>query len=70
MLRTIFTSDFFKDSMYRHVLNPAEVVAGTLRVTGALSEPHPDWEEVALEPMFMGQSLHDPSQRRGLAHRP
>ena len=28
VLRTIFTSDFFKDSMYRHVLNPAEVVAG------------------------------------------
>ena len=41
VLRTIFTSDFFKDSMYKHVMNPAEVVAGTLRVTGALSEPHP-----------------------------
>ena len=65
VLRTIFTSDFFKESMYKHVMNPAEVVAGTLRVTGALSEPHPDWEEVALEPMFMGQSLHDPPSVEG-----
>ena len=65
VLRTIFTSDFFKESMYKHVLNPAEVVAGTLRVTGALSEPHPDWEDVALEPMFMGQSLHDPPSVEG-----
>ena len=65
VLRTILTSDFFKDSMYQHVRNPAEVVAGTLRVTGALSEPHPDWEDVALEPMFMGQSLHDPPSVEG-----
>ena len=65
VLRTIFTSDFFKESLYKHVLNPAEVVAGTLRVTGALSEPHPDWEDVALEPMFMGQSLHDPPSVEG-----
>ena len=65
VLRTIFTSDFFKESMYQHVLNPAEVVAGTLRITGALSEPHPDWEEVALEPMLMGQSLHDPPSVEG-----
>ena len=65
VLRTIFTSEFFKESLYRHVRNPAEVVAGTLRVTGALSEPHPDWEDVALEPMFMGQSLHDPPSVEG-----
>ena len=65
VLRTIFTSKFFKESMYKHVRNPAEVVAGTLRVTGALSEPHPDWEDVALEPMFMGQSLHDPPSVEG-----
>ena len=65
VLRTIFTSDFFKESLYQHVRNPAEVVAGTLRVTGALSEPHPDWEDVALEPMFMGQSLHDPPSVEG-----
>ncbi len=65
VLRTIFMSDFFKESMYRHVRNPSEVVAGTLRITGALSEPHPDWEEVALEPMLMGQSLHDPPSVEG-----
>ena len=65
VLRAIFTSDFFKESLYKHVRNPAEVVAGTLRVTGALSEPHPDWEDVALEPMFMGQSLHDPPSVEG-----
>lgn len=65
VLRTIFMSDFFKDSMYRRVRNPAEVVAGTLKVTGALSDPHPDWEEVAFEPMFMGQSLLDPPSVEG-----
>ena len=65
VLRTIFNSDFFKSAVYQRVRNPAEVVAGTLKVTGALSEPHPDWEEVAFEPMFMGQSLLDPPSVEG-----
>ncbi len=65
VLKTIFTSDFFKEAMHKHVRNPAEVVAGTLKITSALSEPHPDWEEVAFEPQFMGQSLLDPPSVEG-----
>jgi len=65
VLRTIFTSDFFKQATYKHVRNPAEVVAETIRVTGALSEPHPLWQDVAWEPAYMGQQLFDPPSVEG-----
>ena len=34
VLRTLFTSDFFKNTRYRHMKSPAEVVVGTLRQMG------------------------------------
>ena len=65
VLRTLFKSDFFKESMYRKVKSPAEVVAGALKLTGDLSEPDPRWLRVATEPGLMGQALLDPPSVEG-----
>ena len=65
VLRAIFTSDFFKEASFKRVRNPAEVFAGTLRVTGSFPEPHPGWENISLEPSYMGQQLYDPPSVEG-----
>ena len=65
VLRTIFNSDFFKESMYQKVKSPAEVVVGTLRMVGDLQGPDPRLLEMGQEPAYMGQSLHDPPSVEG-----
>ena len=65
VLRAIFTSDFFKEASFKRVRNPAEVFAGTLRVTGSFPEPHPGWGNISLEPSYMGQQLYDPPSVEG-----
>ena len=65
VLRTMFNSDFFKESMYRKVKSPIDVVVGTLRLTGDLQGPDPRLEAAGQEPAYMGQSLHDPPSVEG-----
>ena len=65
VLRTLFNSDFFKESMYQKVKSPAEVVAGTLKLTGDLNGPDPRWGWVPNEPEYMGQKLLDPPSVEG-----
>jgi uncharacterized protein (DUF1800 family) len=65
VLRTLFKSDFFKESMYEKVKNPTEVVAGTLKMTGDLSEPDPRWLSVSTSTGLMGQALLDPPSVEG-----
>ena len=65
VLRVLFNSDFFKEATYRKVRSPAEVVAGTLRVTGDLHGPDPAWTEVANAPGNMGQALMNPPSVEG-----
>ena len=65
VLRTLFNADFFKESMYQKVKNPAEVVAGTLRLTGEMQEPAPQWIAIAKQAGTMGQSLLDPPSVEG-----
>ena len=65
VLRVLFNSEFFKEATYRKVRSPAEVVAGTLRVTGDLHGPDPTWPEVATEPDNMGQALMNPPSVEG-----
>ena len=65
VLRAVFTSDFFKEASFKRVRNPAEVFAGTLRVTGSFPEPHPGWNNISLEPSYMGQQLYDPPSVEG-----
>ncbi len=65
VLRTIFNSDFFKESMYQKVKSPVEVVVGTLKLTGDLQGPNPRLAAMGQEPAYMGQSLHDPPSVEG-----
>ena len=65
VLRVLFNSDFFKESAFRKVRNPAEVVAGTLRLTRELDGPSPEWHPIAEAPLAMGQSLLDPPSVEG-----
>jgi len=66
-LRMLFNSDFFKDESvwFAKVKNPAEVVAGTIRLVGERIEPQPGLEEVAQEPEFQGQELINPPSVEG-----
>jgi hypothetical protein len=47
------------------VRSPAETVAGTLKVTGDLSDPDPRWGDMAEEPASMGQDLMNPPSVEG-----
>ena len=60
VLRTIFNSDFFKNARYARIKSPLEVVAGTLKLVGALQSPEPTMRSLGPESSYMGQSLLDP----------
>ena len=65
VLRTLFNSDFFKESMSRMVKSPVQVVVGTLITTRDMQGPDPRWEAVANELGFMGQAILDPPSVEG-----
>ena len=65
VLRTMFNSDFFKESTYQKVKSPVEVVVGTLGLTGDLAGPDPRLEGLGKEPGYMGQSILDPPSVEG-----
>ena len=65
VLRTMFNSDFFKESMYQKVRSPVEVVVSTLRLTQDLMGPDPTLEAIAKEPGYMGQDILDPPSVEG-----
>jgi uncharacterized protein (DUF1800 family) len=65
VLRQMFNSDFFKESMYQKVKSPAEVVVGTFRLTRDLQGPDPRLTQLGQESAYMGQSLLDPPSVEG-----
>ena len=67
MLRTMFTSDFFKSETARfaRVKSPAEVVVGTLHLVGDLKFPRTGVMETALECRYMNQDLLNPPSVEG-----
>ena len=67
MLRTLFTSDFFKDesARYARIKSPAEMVVGTLRLAGGLEVPSSDAYAAAATCANMGQSLLNPPSVEG-----
>ena len=65
VLRTMFNSDFFKESLYRKIKSPAEVVASTIRLAKDPSGPDPKWLDMARQPGLMGQALLDPPTVEG-----
>ena len=65
VLRVLFNSDFFKDARYEKVRSPVEVVAGTLRLIGAMKGPHPNWADMPGQTQAMGQDLLNPPSVEG-----
>jgi len=65
VLRAIFYSDFFKEAIYKKIKSPAEVVACTLKLTGALTEPSPEWFDHGKRATVFGQDLLDPPTVEG-----
>ena len=67
MLRTLFTSDFFKaeDVRYEKVKSPAEFVAGVLRLTGEFDRPRREIMDRARQMVYMGQHLNNPPSVEG-----
>jgi uncharacterized protein (DUF1800 family) len=66
VLRTLFTSDFFKEARFSKIKSPAELVVGTLRLVGGAETPRPHYgEDIALQPTYMGQDLLNPPSVEG-----
>ena len=64
-MRSLFNSEFFKEARYRKVRSPAEVVAGTLRLTGDMHGPDPRWGDLPIMSASMGQELLEPPSVEG-----
>ncbi len=69
-LRVLFNSDFFKESMYRRIKSPAELVVGTLRVAGDFRFPRPGMQDMAEETGYMGQEIINPPSVEGWHYGP
>jgi uncharacterized protein (DUF1800 family) len=65
VLRTIFTSEFFKKARFAKIKSPTEVVAGTLKMVGEFKFPDYGLLQIGKEPTYMGQSLLDPPSVEG-----
>jgi uncharacterized protein (DUF1800 family) len=67
MLRVLFNSEFFKSeaSWYQKVKSPAELVAGTLRLSGEFDRPGFKILARAEQMKFMGQLLTSPPSVEG-----
>ena len=68
VLRTLFNSDFFRNAQFKKVKNPAELVAGTIKLVGTYDLlPAPGQSVGALSgaTTVMGQSLMNPPTVEG-----
>ena len=65
VLRILFNSDFFKESMYQKIKSPVEVAVGTLLLTEDLLGPDLRLDATAKEPGYMGQEILDPPSVEG-----
>ena len=65
LLRLLFHSDFFKKATFQRVKSPAEVVVGTLKLTGDLDGTDIGWRKIPLEGTYMGQDLLNPPSVEG-----
>jgi uncharacterized protein (DUF1800 family) len=65
VVRMMFKSDFFKNARFSKIKSPAEVVASTLKMTGAYQFPEPGLGKVCKEPGYMGQDILDPPSVEG-----
>ena len=64
-LRMLFNADFFKQSMFRRVKSPVEMVVGSARMTGSFGFPEVEDISLGYQSNFMGQSILDPPSVEG-----
>ena len=65
VMRTLFTSDWFKEARFTHVKSPTEFVAGVLKLSGEFAEPAPNLHKLEATIVTMGQKLMDPPSVEG-----
>ena len=65
IMRSILTSDYFKEARFRKVKSPAELVTGTLKLGGDLSAPTPGIGKYQTATTLMGQQLLNPPTVEG-----
>ena len=64
-LRMLFNSDFFKQSAFRRVKSPVEMVVGSARLSGSFLFPEVEDISLGYQSNFMGQSILDPPSVEG-----
>jgi uncharacterized protein (DUF1800 family) len=65
VLRVLFNADFFKEAQFSKVKSPAELVVGTVRLSGGHRSPDLEDVNLAMETGYMGQLLLDPPSVEG-----
>ena len=65
MLRTMLLSDFFKESRYRKIKSPTELVAGVVKLGGSFTFPEPGITSYPRSTALMGQELLNPPTVEG-----
>ena len=65
VLKVLFESDFFKESEYRKVKGPEEMVINVLRLSGGFEEPTLSMIQAVEEAGYMGQLLFYPPSVEG-----
>ena len=65
VLRTLFTSDWFKEARFTHVKSPTEFVAAVLKLSGEFAEPARNLHKLEATIVTMGQKLMDPPSVEG-----
>ena len=64
-MRMLFNSDFFKESAFRRIKSPVEMVVGSARLTGSFDFPEVEDISLGYQANFMGQSILDPPSVEG-----
>ena len=65
ILRVLFNSEFFKTSRFERIKSPAELVAGTIKLTGTHRFPSPQLLDLDTAATLMGQQLYNPPTVEG-----
>ena len=65
VLRVLFNSDFFKRARFRKVKSPAELVAGTIKMTGSYRFAEQGLGQLNTATTMMGQQLMNPPTVEG-----
>jgi uncharacterized protein (DUF1800 family) len=65
VMGVLFNSDFFKNSRFKKVKSPAELVAGVMRMVDDYTSPKPFSHEIAYAASYMGQDLLNPPTVEG-----